>query len=546
MTRAIATAILATAAIGLLASAAADGPSESRPATGPAAAPKARPKYVAVFDLSSPARPARGRQLADSIRLHLRREGKGRFEVIDRLTTAELTPAAGLSLRTPDERVLALMRERIGCHLAVFGDVQKVGRTVRAEVRCIDLSGDEPTAWTKAFSDDTERARGLIARGVVEAITGRPSWRPPEYGDEDEPERFGDPLNVNGGFDGPGHKGWHAPDNVATRLILDGRDGRDGRVLCVNTDLDRDAWLKYQRDLLLGRADPSDPPKIGTVKNKYATVAALEGVHYRSEWIDATAGQRYWLTADMSGTSAGMFFPKIFVKGFADFSARAEDISERSLRERGLTPDDFARLPEARRREIIREDAEAHTERHRREVYRWYLACRNEGGGWKHFAAPFPPRGGLPANVRWLRIEVYAYWPPGEYLFDDVRLYKDPRQKAPVPEQQPRTPNDRKPSTRPAARPSRMGDRPRSLSVRLPRPADSNTAPSLHLNATGMRRYTTLSRRGGRLRHRGPDPAQIDLASPTGRVFGSFNMTAIVPPPPGPSRSHTRSHVPYP
>ncbi len=64
-------------------------------------------------------------------------------------------------------------------------------------------------------------------------------------------------------------------------------------------------------------------------------------------------------------------------------------------------------------------------------MYRWYLICRSGGDDWTHAAAPFPRRGGLPAEVQWLQVQVYAYWPPGEYLFDNVWLYTDPRQQAP-------------------------------------------------------------------------------------------------------------------
>jgi len=38
-------------------------------------------------------------------------------------------------------------------------------------------------------------------------------------------------------------------------------------------------------------------------------------------------------------------------------------------------------------------------------------------------------------------VQIYAYWPPGPFRFDNVHLYKDPRQKAPLPEVKPRTPN---------------------------------------------------------------------------------------------------------
>ena len=418
------------------------------PGAGPASAPAVR--YVVVFDFCSPGAGDFGRQLADSVRLGLRRE-RG-FRVIDRFTTAEVTPPGGMGLSAGEKTVVAMLREKIAAHVAVFGQVSRTGQTVRAEVRCVDISSGEPAAWRKVFSAEGQRARGLIAARVVEAVTGRAKWKPPEYGDEPEPRgRFGKPLNLNGNFES-GKVGWRGPDNVSTFLVADPRPGRGGKVLRIFTDLDRDAWLKYRRDLRLGKADPNHPPRIGTVANKYATVAGLEGVHYRSEWIPATPGRRYWLVADMKGKTAGIFFPKIFVKGFADFSALADGLSEVSLHELGLTPARFAALPEAKRKALIAADARKHPDRYRREVYRWYLACRNEQNAWKHYAAPFPPRGGLPPNVQWLRIEVYAYWPPGEYLFDDVHLYADPRQKAPVPEAPARTPHYRPPSTQPGGK----------------------------------------------------------------------------------------------
>ena len=437
----------ATTLLLALALTAADLPSGRRDANK---VPQAR--HVVVFDFACPAAEAGkkgdyGKQLADSVRLRLRRHKD--CKVIDRFTIADMAPEAGISLKTADKEIIALLKDKFAAHVAVFGSVQKLGPAVRAEIRCVDISGPKPVAWTKAFSDHTERARGVVAKQIIEAIRGKAEWKPPEYGDETEPKKFARPLNVNGDFES-GKTGWKmGPDNVTTFLVDDPRKGRRGKVLRIFTDVERDAWLKYRRDLMLGKADPKKPPKIGTVANKYATVAGLEGVHYRSEWIKAKAGQRYWLVADMKGQTGGMFFAKIFVKGFADFSAVADGLSESALAKLGLTPDQFVALPREKQKQLIAADAKKHPERHRREVYRWYLACRNEKNVWKHNAAPFPPRGGLAKNVQWLRIDIYAYWPPGEYFFDNVHLYADPRQKTPKPEEKPRTPHYKKPSTRP-------------------------------------------------------------------------------------------------
>lgn len=100
---------------------------------------KATVKYVVVFDFACQAGGRHGSQLADSVRLRLRRDKA--FEVIDRLTTAEHTPPDGVSPDTPDADVIKLMKQRLAAHVAVFARVDAAGGLVRAEVRCLDVSG---------------------------------------------------------------------------------------------------------------------------------------------------------------------------------------------------------------------------------------------------------------------------------------------------------------------------------------------------------------------------------------------------------------------
>ena len=399
--------------------------------------PKAR-VYVVVFDFETTgqagARSSYGQQLADSVRIRLRRHKQ--LEIIDRLTTQEFSGPIGL--RTAATKVKTLMSDKLGVNVGFYGTVQKAGDVVRAEIACVDLRDPKkPRSWTQVFSNDTQQARGLIAKQVVEAFLRREEWVPPEYGDEPEPKTFGKPVNINGDFE-KGHTGWARPDN-ACEFIEPGPKGR-GKVLRIRTDVERDKWLEYRRKLRFGQADPKRPPKLER-DTSYASVAGLEGVHYRGQWLDAKAGQRYWLVTDMKGKTAGIFFPKIFVKGFEDWTDRADALPETSLIERKLTPRKFAALPTEKQKALIAEDAKQHPDRYRRECFRWYLACRNEENVWKHYAAPFPPRGGLPKRVRWLQVQVYAYWPPGTYRFDNVWMYKDPTQKTPLDEEKPRTLN---------------------------------------------------------------------------------------------------------
>ncbi|MDP6637436.1 MAG: hypothetical protein QGG42_21265 [Phycisphaerae bacterium] len=399
--------------------------------------------YIAVIDFETPGdKTARsvGVQLADSVRIGLRRHKGGALgvkEVIDKLTTREFFKA--ISVKTDSKKVAKILTDKMAVNIGIYGTVRKTGSTVRAEICCINLvDPKKPAVWTRTYTDSSQRARGVIARKIIEAALGARNWRPPEEGDETEPKKFGKPLNVNGDFESPQAKGWDAPDNAGTFIEADPRGS--GKVLRLQTDLERDKWYEYRRKLRLGLASPKNPPKLKK-DTTYGSVAGLEGVHYRSVWIKATPGQRYWLTADMRGGTAGIFFPKIFVKGYLEWAQHADALSERSLVELKLTPGAFAKLPEDRRKKLIKTDAAKHPDRYRRECFRWYLACRNTTGKWKHYAQPFPPRGGLPANVKWFQIQIYAYWPPGAYLFDNVHMYNDPRQTAPLAEVKARTKN---------------------------------------------------------------------------------------------------------
>ena len=62
---------------------------------------------------------------------------------------------------------------------------------------------------------------------IVETLRGKAEWKPPQYGDQTEPNDFGPPLNVNGDFE-QGPVGWEGPDGVSTFLI----DGPPGAARC--------------------------------------------------------------------------------------------------------------------------------------------------------------------------------------------------------------------------------------------------------------------------------------------------------------------------
>ncbi len=354
--------------------------------------------FVVVFDFTTIGEDSNaGAALADSVRLRLARHED--CVVVDATTTQQFPPPP---FNADLHHVKAEMA-KLAVNVALWGTVRKTENSTAAAIRFIDLRNTSISReWTRTFFDNTERAQGEIARQIVEVLLGKEEAKPPQQGDQTEPNDFGQPLNVNGDFE-QGYRGWEAPDRVSTFLVAGPAEpatanrseaGR-GQVLKIRTDLARDPWLEYRRKLLFHQADPNHPPEIPK-DTSYRSVAGMEGVHYGSDWIPAKAGQRYWLTADVKGPRTDGAFPKIFVKGFQDTSGTADGLPEQSLVERKLTPKTFAALPKARQKALIAEDAKAHPDRYRREVYRWYLPCRNSSGDWTHQAGVFPRAAACP------------------------------------------------------------------------------------------------------------------------------------------------------
>ncbi len=404
---------------------------KAQPTDANQASSKPARTHACVFDFHCPANAEYGKKLANAIRMRLTRHDD--FDVIDRLTTAELAPA--LPAGTSSAKVIEIMTKRLAVEVAVYGTAAKTGAGVRLELRGVDLRpGAKQKTWQKDLSDDTQRPEAVISKAAVEAVTGEDEWVPPQYGDEAEPKpaELGEPVNVNGSFDAPGRAGWQEPDNAAS-FIEPGPTDR-GKILRIRTDLARAPYIEYIRAIRMGRASPASPPKIATATG-YSCLGGMEGVHFKSDWIKATPGQRYWLMADFDRPGA-----KVFVKGFKTTEFALDGLPESVLAAMNQTAEQFAELPEAERKKLVAEAAKKTPKAFIRECYRWYLNCRGKAGKWNHLAAPFPPRGGLPADVQWLQIQIYTYWPAGTYRFDNILMYKDPRQKPPLPEEKPRTP----------------------------------------------------------------------------------------------------------
>lgn len=194
--------------------------------------------------------------------------------------------------------------------------------------------------------------------------------------------------DFSAGQDSP--QGWSRMDNLSTFWAAGGADvekaraeGKklDGKCLKIDTDVYLKEWEEQQKSMEPGKPGASRP-KTPTKGDKYDTVAGTKGVAVHSDEIEVKPGASYKLSVSAKGSvkSTDLFFPKVFVKGYADVNGEP------------------------------------------REVYNTYLACRiGEVDKWAAFERVFGPTKRTPA-VKKMKVMIYAYWPPGVYGFDDVKI----------------------------------------------------------------------------------------------------------------------------
>jgi len=346
-------------------------------------------------------------RFTDSLRLKLAREVRrlGDRTNLHVLSAVEVDEAWGEGVGPkPDAppQDLGKWLHQVAAHVGIWGGVQREGDELIARVKAVDISEDPTRLWIdETYRGRGERAHVAVLNQVVEKLTGHAVRKPVEAGDVPEPAVLGPMISRNPGFEeGAGEQpvGWDRIDGLTTFWIDDPTGAGRGKIIKMDTRMlqsQADAWWAKWR----AGAPASQAPAPQWAKPPfYDAVAGLHGVHYYSEFLEVKPGMRYRVLADLAGKGTDFFFPKVFVKGYA------------------LVP------PTARE-----------TEPQRREIWRTYLACRNFGGQWTHYSETFtiPVAGvrmsnALTLQVKWIRIIPYAYWPPGVYYWDNVKVVEEP------------------------------------------------------------------------------------------------------------------------
>lgn len=185
----------------------------------------------------------------------------------------------------------------------------------------------------------------------------------------------GDNLLPNGNFDAgtaaPLH--WEAANRLTSFFVQE--EGR-GRVVRLDSRIEK---VQAREFAAAFRADPSLAPPAPHLLpvGDYGSIGAFDGVALDSDPIEVQAGQNYRLTADLRGPGGGVI---VWIKGFMDYHGRWRDGYQTRLAPERLAPD-----------------------------------------RWGRFSILFNPTAKTPRVTR-IKVRLYAYWPSGEYYFDNVRL----------------------------------------------------------------------------------------------------------------------------
>ncbi|HET6429029.1 MAG TPA: hypothetical protein VFJ30_11490 [Phycisphaerae bacterium] len=377
---------------------------QSRPATGPASRPAVVIlPFAADFPNTSGTDEDYGQRIAFAVGKKWRTiEG---WEVIDRFTAADAMSAAKVDRGgQADRRKLAeLVREHLAADVAVFGEAGGAGpaKTIRA---CVIDYRDADGVWPgRLVLDKTYKMTywtdlRFILEDAVSAVTGHVFTHP------SEDLAILDPASA---------AAWERnPNLLANASFSGGRNDRldnwEGVIESYRyppswTDEPRAAIQEDRRKMILWSPAPGAAGAKAVQFAMPASVAGAHGLACYSDWIEVTPGHRY--RCEITYASEGpTFLP--FVKGYALIDTPGEEAPQR------------------------------------REVYRrQFPKLQSTAGRWNTAVADFvpsvlPPEAGhrAPYDLKWVRVDLYGYWPAGRLWVRDVtvKLVESPAPSRPV------------------------------------------------------------------------------------------------------------------
>ena len=334
-----------------------------------------------VFPFTSPDGGASGRQFAENLRLRARRLG---LTTVDPLSLNEAMAGAAMpTLQAQAGDVAKLLKDRLGARLGVWGEVRPEGAGLVMEVRGMDVDKGAALTLSKTYRAAQPQLVNPAQDEVLLDLTGRRKPPVPEANPERDAKvpTVGPELVRNGGFEAGDRTpdAWQRIDGLTTFWV---HGGPTGKCLKIVTDVYHDQWVEWEKKYKEGATADQAPKARPTSGDKYDTVAGIYGVAYDSDPIPVTPGKTYKVSLSYRGDTTDFFFPKLFIRGWGT------------------------------------------VEGEKRVLYDAYLALRSKSGGkeWESNVRLVTIPTDLKAKIEFVKLKIYAYWPPGTFYFDNVSM----------------------------------------------------------------------------------------------------------------------------
>jgi hypothetical protein len=209
--------------------------------------------------------------------------------------------------------------------------------------------------------------------------------------------------NLDEGEGTPAH--WQTIDGF-TSFWEEDADPARGNVLRFDTDVLQSQAYDWWSKIAAGASPADAPKKLPTVEPKYDTLAAFDGAWFYSDPIPIEPGKQYWLTLDVRGAKI-----MTWLLGYAEKP------------ETTFGKDALAFQGHRQEQAGTRDTGRGHKRLIQGYDWKGQLAA---GGSseWKTYSRreqPFSPTKNTP-QIRYMRVLLLPFWPPGEYFVDNVTL----------------------------------------------------------------------------------------------------------------------------
>ena len=351
-------------------------------ASAPAAEAAAEELVVVIFPFASADNNATGRAFSESLRMRAKRLN---LVVVEALSLKEVMAGAAMpALDTSAADMAKILKDRFDARCGLWGEVRVEGDGMVMEIRGLDRDkGGAALTISRTFRAAEKQLVNPVQDEILLELTGRKKKPVAEATPEADAKvpTIGPELVKNGDFE-TGDKGpdaWQRIDGLTTFWVGEGQAGKGLKVV---TDVYHDQWVEWQKKYKAGAKAEDAPQANPTSGNKYDTVAGLYGVAYFSDPIPVVPGKSYKVSVSYRGKSDDFFFPKLFIRGYGDVKGE------------------------------------------KRGVYDAYLAlrCKTAGKEWESNVRIIDIPADTTAKVEFVKLMLYAYWPPGTFYFDNVSM----------------------------------------------------------------------------------------------------------------------------